>query len=116
MQWKAIAQSAKSLRGCAPSLENTRKKFQSDQERSISARESRESQNFCDRDNPNPSVLVLSHVATCLTAGLAIIRAVLAKAHIVRPEAMRAVPVTITASFVLVALQAGELFGHWVSL
>src|SRR5215813_11914591 len=102
MPWKATARSARSLRGYARFSESIRKKFRSEQ--------------FCDRDSPNPSVLILSHVATCLTAGLAIVSAVLAKAHIVGSQAMRAVAVTLTVSFVPVTLNADKFVRHRFSL
>jgi hypothetical protein len=71
---------------------------------------------FCDRDSPEPSVLILSHVATGFTAGLTTICAVLAKAHIVRSHAKRAVSFALAVGLVLVTLHADKFVCHWFSL
>ena len=62
------------------------------------------------------AVLVLCYVAACFTAGLAIISAILTKAHLVTSHAQHAVSVAFTVSLVLIALHADKLARHRFTL
>ena len=90
-------------------MASTRKRFWSERKLKLNRREMK---NFCDRDSPSPSVLILSDVATGFAARLAVICAVPAETNIVGTHAKGAISIALAVGFVLVALHADKLVRH----